>query len=76
MELGVWGLMVYSIFYQYLQGNGCKNPGNPMIMIFSGGFYLKLYFSRGGVNFNNYSANFIQGGRLKNFFRYHFFPRD
>ena len=77
MELGVWGLMGYSIFYQYLQGHGCKNPGNPMIMIFSRGFYLKLYFSRGGgVNFNNYSANFIQGGRLKNFFRYHFFPRD
>ena len=49
MELGVWGLMVYSIFYQYLQGNGCKNPGNPMIMIFSRGFYLKLYFSRATV---------------------------
>ena len=49
MELGVWGLMGYSISYQYLQGHGCKNPGNPMIMIFSRGFYLKLYFSRATV---------------------------
>ena len=48
-ELSVWGLMGYSIFYQYLQGHGCKNPGNPMIMIFSRGFYLKLYFSRATV---------------------------
>ena len=47
MEMGVWGLMDYSIFYQYLQGHGCENPGNPLIMIFSRGFYLKLYFSRG-----------------------------
>ena len=59
MELGVWGLMGYSIFYQYLQGHGCKNPGYPMIMIFSRGFYLKLYFSRATVT---NSANFIQGG--------------
>ena len=49
MELGVSGLMGYSIFYQYLQGHGCKNPRNPMIMIFSRGFYLKLYFSRATV---------------------------
>ena len=48
-ELSVWGLMGYSIFYQYLQGHGCKNLGNPMIMIFSRGFYLKLYFSRATV---------------------------
>ena len=34
-------------FYQYLQGHGCKNPGNPLIMVFSRRFYLKLYFPRG-----------------------------
>ena len=25
----------------------CKNPGDPLIMTFSRGFYLNVYFSRG-----------------------------
>ena len=35
------------LFHLFAQEYGCKNPGGPLIMIFSRGFYLKLYFSRG-----------------------------
>ena len=44
IELGVWGLMGYSFFLS-VQEHGCKILGNPLITIFSRGFYLKLHFS-------------------------------
>ena len=38
----------YNGLFHFLsvQEYGRKNPGGPLIMIFSRGFYLKVYFSR------------------------------
>ena len=74
LHLGVWGLMGYSIFYQYLQGHGCENPGNPLIMIFSRGFYLKLYFP--GGKFAQLQCKFHSGWEIEKIFQVSFFFQE
>ena len=69
MELGVWGLMDYSIFYQYLQGHGCKNLGNPF-----SGVFISSYIFPGG-KFAQLKCRFHSGWEIEKNFQVSFFSK-